>query len=326
MICAVAGVPASTAQETTSGSYVPPTNISEISAQFEADGSSTVGPLTNAIIETFAPVAPGIHISNGVSGSGGGFNRLANGETAVASVSRPIAEEEMALAEENGVNWHRFAVAYDGIAVAVSVDNTFVDSLSTEQLERIWSQDGGVYTWEDVDPAWPAEPIELYGPGTDSGTFDYFNDEILGDDTDPRADYTPSEDDNVLVQGVAGSEYALGYFGFSYYDENQDSLRAVPIDDGSGPVDPTVETIGSSEYSPLSRQLYIYVNAEMLQTSAAVQEFIRYYVAEAGSVAELVGYIPLPDNIETEQRGRVEAAISAELPPNDEDEQEVTRG
>ncbi len=298
--------------------YTAPDNISEIEGTIEADGSSTVGPLTEAVIEEFAAVAPGITVTNGISGSGGGFERFANGEIQISNASRPISDDESALAAENGVGYYVLNVAYDGITVVVSADNDFVESLTVEQLAQIWSADGGVVNWSDVNPEWPEEPIELYGPGADSGTFDYFNEEILGDDVAVRTDYIPSEDDNVLVQGVIGSTNALGYFGFAYYVENQDSLKAVAIDAGNGPVAPSIETIGDGSYAPLSRTLFVYVNAGDLQSDPSLQEFLRFYLANSGPLAEDVGYIALPGESLAEQQEKLEAAISGELAPDSE--------
>jgi phosphate transport system substrate-binding protein len=298
--------------------YTAPDNIDEISGSFEADGSSTVGPLTEAVIEEFAAVASGITVTNSVSGSGGGFERFANGETAISNASREIAEDEVALAAENGVSWYQFDVAYDGITVVVSAENDFIESLTVEQLARLWSADGGVVNWSDLNPDWPAEPVELYGPGADSGTFDYFNEAVLGDDVAPRTDYVPSEDDNVLVQGVLGSPNALGYFGYAFYVANQDSLKAVAIDAGNGPVAPTIETIADGTYAPLSRTLYIYVNGEMLQSDPALQEFVRFYLANSGWLAEDVGFIALPPDDAQAQQDKLEGAISGEVAPDSE--------
>ena len=295
--------------------YVAPDNVGDLSGEFEADGSSTLGPLTEAAIEDFAAIAPKVRITNGISGTGGGFERFARGETTISNASRQIKPAEAELCAANGVDWFRFAMAYDGITVAVSAENDFVDSLTVEDLQRIWSADGGVTTWADVNPDFPAEPIELYGPGTASGTFDYFNEEILGD-LDVRTDYTPSEDDNVLVQGVSGSPYALGYFGFSYYEENMDILKAIAIDNGDGPVSPSMETIADGSYAPLSRTLYIYVNANDLANRPDVAEFVKYYAATANEIAPDVGYIALPIADEQATYDKVVAAIDGSIEPD----------
>lgn len=306
-------------QDATPAPYEAPEDIGELSGSFESDGSSTVGPLTEAVIEEFAGVAPNVAITNGISGSGGGFERFANDEIVISNASREIADDEAALAAQNGVDYYRFDVALDGITVVVSAENDFVESLTVDQLAQLWSADGGVTNWSDLNPDWPEEPVELYGPGSDSGTFDFFNEAILGE-AEVRTDYNPSEDDNVLVQGVLGSPYALGYFGYAYFVENQDSLRAVPIDSGSGPVEPSIETIADGSYDPLSRPLFIYVNAEALQTDPAVQEFVRFYLATSDELAEDVGYIALPGELEIEQQSKAEGAISGEIEPDSQSE------
>jgi phosphate transport system substrate-binding protein len=298
--------------------YEAPDNIGDLSGEFEADGSSTLGPLTEAAIEEFAAVASDVRITNGISGSGGGFERFANGEIAISNASRQIKPEEAELAAQNGIAWYRFDMAYDGITVVVSAENDFVTDLTVEELAAIWAADGGVTNWSDVRPDFPDEPIELYGPGTASGTFDYFNEEILGDGIDVRTDYTPSEDDNVLVQGVGGSPYALGYFGFSYFEENQDTLKAVAIDAGDGPVEPSMDTIADGSYTPLGRTLYIYVSASDLQDRPEVQEFVRFYATTADELAESVGYIPLTDDAEQQTVDKVNGAIDGSIAPDSE--------
>ena len=298
--------------------YEEPENVGDLSGEFEADGSSTLGPLTEAAIEEFAAVAPDVRITNGISGSGSGFERFSNGEIAISNASREIKEEEAAAAEENGIPWYRFDMAYDGITVVVSAENDFVTDLTVEELSKIWAADGGVTNWSDVRPDFPEEAIELYGPGTASGTFDYFNEEILGEDVAVRTDYTPSEDDNVLVQGVSGSPYALGYFGFSYFENNQDSLKAVEIDAGEGPVAPSIDTIADGSYQPLSRTLFIYVNANELQERPEVQEFVKFYAATSDEIAPSVGYIALPDDAEQAVVDKVAGAIDGSVAPDSE--------
>lgn len=304
--------------------YEPPEDLSELSGEFEADGSSTLGPLTEAAIEEFAAIFPDVRITNGISGSGSGFERFVNDEIAISNASRQISDEEAAIAEENGIPWYRFEVAYDGIVVAVSAENDFVTDLTVEELARIWSAEGGVTTWAEVRPGWPDEPVELYGPGTASGTFDYFNEAILGDEGQVRTDYSPSEDDNVLVQGVTGSPYALGYFGYSYYENNQDALKAVAVDGGSGPVEPSIETIADGSYAPLARTLYIYVNSNEIQSRPEIQEFVKFYAATADEIAPSVGYIPLPDDVEQAVYNDVLAAIDGSLAPDSESFGEAT--
>jgi phosphate transport system substrate-binding protein len=297
--------------------YEAPESVGDLSGEFEADGSSTLGPLTEAAIEEFAAVAPDVRITNGISGSGSGFERFVNGEIVISNASREIKAEEAEVAVANDIPWYRFSMAYDGITVVVSAENDFLTDLTVEELRKIWSADGGVTTWADVRPDFPAENIELYGPGTASGTFDYFNEAIL-DEAEVRTDYTPSEDDNVLVQGVLGSPYALGYFGFSYFENNADSLKAVAIDNGDGPVAPSIETIADGSYAPLSRTLYIYVNANELQARPEVQEFVRFYAATADEIAPSVGYIALPDEDEQAVLDHVNGAIDGSVAPDSE--------
>lgn len=308
--------PLASAQDATPVPYEAPANIKDLSGSFDADGSSTLGPLTEAAIEEFAAVAPNVKISNGISGSGGGFERFGKGEISISNASRSIKDSEAATAAAAGISWYKFDVAYDGITVVVSADNDFLDTLTVEQLKKIWSADGGASKWSDVDPSWPTETIELYGPGTASGTFDYFNEEILGKDAKVRTDYTPSEDDNVLVQGVAGSKYALGYFGFSYFEENQDTLKAIAIDNGDGAIAPSIESISDGTYKPVGRTLYIYVNAQDLTSRPEVAEFVKFYVATADEIAPSVGYIPLPAGDEFKQQVKLNGALNGSVVPD----------
>jgi len=298
--------------------YVAPDDIGDLEGSFEADGSSTVAPFTEAVIEEFAAVAPGVSITNGISGTGGGFVRFVEGQTALSNASRPIEDDEAALAEENGIEYYSFRVCFDGLSVLVNTENDWVDSLTVAQLNELWKSDSTIFNWSDLNPDWPEELIELYGPGADSGTFDYFNEVILGDDASPRTDFIPSEDDNVLVQGVAGSVNALGYFGYAYYVENQDILRVVPIDGGNGPVEPTIETIADNSYNPLSRPLFEYVNAEMLQSDPALQEFMRFLLANSGTLSADVGYVAIPDELIQAEQDKLEGAISGEIAPDSE--------
>ncbi|MGC4105971.1 MAG: PstS family phosphate ABC transporter substrate-binding protein [Thermomicrobiales bacterium] len=304
------------AQDATPVPYEAPANIGDLSGSFDADGSSTLGPLTEAAIEEFAAIAPNVRITNGISGTGGGFERFVKGEIAIANASRTIKPAEAEAAAAAGIPWFRFDIAYDGITVVVSSENDFLESLTVEQLAKIWSANGGATKWSDVDASWPEEAIELYGPGTASGTFDYFNEAILGKDVSPRTDYTPSEDDNVLVQGVAGSKYALGYFGFSYYEENQDTLKAIAIDNGDGPIVPSVETIADGTYKPLGRTLFIYVSANALKEDQAVAEFVRFYIAIADELAPSVGYIPLPASDEFDMQVKFNGAMDGSVAPD----------
>ncbi|MCA9832493.1 MAG: PstS family phosphate ABC transporter substrate-binding protein [Thermomicrobiales bacterium] len=303
------------AQDENVVTYEAPENVGDLSGSFESDGSSTLGPLTEAAIEEFAAIAPNVRITNGISGTGGGFERFTKGEIAIANASRPIKDSEAEAAAAAGIAWYQFDVAYDGITVVVSAENDFITDLTVEELANIWASDGGVTTWADVRAEWPAENIELYGPGTASGTFDFFNEAILGE-REVRTDYTPSEDDNVLVQGVAGSANALGYFGFSYYEENQDILKAVAVDNGAGAVAPSVETISDGTYAPLGRTLFIYVSASELQGRAEVAEFVKFYAATADELAPSVGYISLHADDQQSTWDKVVGAIDGSVAPD----------
>ena len=255
------------------------------------DGSSTVFPITEAVAEEFNASYPDVEVPVGVSGTGGGFKKFIAKETDISNASRPIKQEEADAAA--GVEYLEIPVAFDGLSVMVNNENTWVDSLTVEELNKIWGPESTVKTWADVRPGWPAEEIKLYAPGTDSGTFDYFTEEINGEAGAIRQDFIGSEDDNVLVQGIAGDKNALGFFGYAYYEENTDKLKIVPIDGGNGPVIPSFDTIKSGEYAPLSRPLFFYVNTEAL-TREEVKTFVQFYIENAGAMAEEVGYVSLP--------------------------------
>ncbi|MEL0093110.1 MAG: PstS family phosphate ABC transporter substrate-binding protein [Pseudomonadales bacterium] len=273
------------------------------------DGSSTVFPISEAVAEEYLAEAPGVRVTVGVSGTGGGFKKFLNQEIDINAASRPIKESEFDKAVAAGIQFIELPVAFDGISVVVNPENTWVDQLTTDELQRIWQPDSVVTTWKDVRADWPDEKIRLYGPGTDSGTFDYFTGVINGKEQASRADFTASEDDNVLIQGISGDRYALGYFGFAYYLENQDKLRAVAIDGGQGPILPTPITINDGSYAPLSRPIYIYLNAASLD-KPQVADFVRFYLESAGSLAEEVGYITLPEASYAGARARVAARTS----------------
>lgn len=259
----------------------------------EIDGSSTVFPITEAVAEEFMMnVSRAVRVNVGFSGTGGGFKRFCAGETAVSDASRPIKDSERALCAENGVEFIDFTVSYDGISLVVNPDNTWVECLTVDELRRIWEPGSEVGNWSQVRDGFPDERILLYGPGTDSGTFDYFTEAIMGEEDASRSDYTASEDDNVLVQGVAGDAGALGYFGFAYYEENTERLGLLAVDNGAGCVAPSRETIRTNEYAPLSRPMFIYVNTAALQDDH-VEAFVRYYMENAAELVPQVGYVPL---------------------------------
>jgi phosphate transport system substrate-binding protein len=262
----------------------------------EIDGSSTVYPITAAVAEEFQNLNPDVRVNVGISGTGGGFRRFTVGETEISDASRPITSSEAQTAQQNGIEYIEFRVALDGLSVVVNSHNTWVDYMTVQELNMTWRPGSTVAKWSDIRSNWPNEPIHLYGPGTDSGTFDYFTEVIVGKVDASRPDYTASEDDNILVQGVAGDTYALGYFGYAYYAENTDKLKIVPIDSGSGPVTPSDQTINSGQYAPLSRPLFIYVNNESLKR-AEVKAFVKFYMESGEQLVTRVGYTPLPTSV-----------------------------
>ena len=266
----------------------------KLSGEIRVDGSSTVFPITEAVAEEFLAIHPDVRVPVGVSGTGGGFKKFIAKETDISDASRPIKDEEAQSAAEAGVEYIELTVAFDGLSVLVNPENTWVDHLTVEELALIWGPDSTVKTWSDVRAEWPDEEIKFYSPGTDSGTFDYFTEEINGESGAIRADFIGSEDDNVLVQGIAGDKNAIGFFGFAYYEENADILKLVPIDGGNGPVSPTFDTIKNGEYSPLSRPLFIYVSKDSLQNNV-VKTFVEFYIENAAELAAEVGYVALPD-------------------------------
>ncbi len=263
-----------------------------LSGTVRIDGSSTVFPITEAVAEEFQLENRATRVTVGISGTGGGFKKFCSGETDISDASRKIKESELEACRANGIEPIEMAVAIDGLAILVNPQNSFASCMTVDELKRIWQPGSTVKTWKDVRAEWPAQEIKLYGPGTDSGTFDYFTEAIVGEEDASRPDFTASEDDNVLVQGVTGDRYSLGYFGYAYYAENSDRLKVVAVDGGSGCVEPTPETVQSGEYSPLSRPLYIYLKEQSL-VRPEVRAFVRYYLENAGLLVPQVGYVPL---------------------------------
>lgn len=262
------------------------------------DGSSTVFPITEAVAEEFGK--QGAKVIVGIAGTGGGFKRFCRGETDVSNASRPIKQKEIDACREGGVQYIELKVAFDGLAVVVNPQNTWVDFLTVEELKKIWEPDAQnvIMAWNQVRSGFPAQEFQLFGPGTDSGTFDYFTEAINGKSGSSRGDFTASEDDNVLVEGVSSSDGGLGYFGLAYYEENKDKVKVVPIK-GQGAVSavvPSQETVLNGSYAPLSRPLFIYVSQNSLKTKPAVKNFVKYYLENAAVLAEEVGYVPLPQS------------------------------
>ena len=275
-----------------------------LSGEIVIDGSSTVYPVTVAAAEDFRKEHPQVQIPVGISGTGGGFKKFTAGETEVSDASRPIKDSERELAAQNGITFIELAVAYDGLSVLVNPDNDWASCLTTDQIHEIWKPDSEITSWNQVDPSYPNLDIVLYGPDADSGTFDYFTEEINGDTGIIRDDFFPAVDDNVLVQGIAGDRGALGYFGYAYYVANTDKLKLVGVDGGSGCIEPNETTINDGSYSPLSRPLYIYVNISAL-SRPEVKAFVDYYLANAADLAASVGYVGLPQPLYDQMEAKV---------------------
>ncbi len=257
-----------------------------------ADGSSTVGPYVTAAAEGFQQENEGVNVTVGISGTGGGFERFCLGETDLSNASRPIKEEEAAICAEHDVEYLELQVANDALTVVVNTTNDWVSCLTVGELNAIWKPGSKVGNWNQVRDSFPDEALKLFGPGTDSGTFDYFTGEINGEEGASRTDYSASEDDNVIVQGVAGTPGGLGYFGFSYYEENQDTLKAVEIDGGKGCVAPSVESAQAGDYAPLARPLFVYANRSALARQE-VEDFLRYMLEHETAIAGQAQYVPL---------------------------------
>lgn len=268
----------------------------ELSGSIAIDGSSTVFPISEAVAEEFQKKYPNVKVTVGISGTGGGFKKFLNREIDISNASRPIKSSEQELADKNGITYVELPVAFDGLSVLVNPQNDWVDHLTVDELKKIWEPGSTVKRWSDIRPNWPNQEIKLYGPGHDSGTFDYFTEAINGKEGAARSDFMASEDDNVLVTGIAGDKYALGFFGFAYYEENKDKLKLVPIDGGSGPIAPSAETIMDGTYAPLSRPIFIYVRSDVM-ARPEIAQFVRFYMTEAKNLVREVGYIPLTDEL-----------------------------
>jgi phosphate transport system substrate-binding protein len=280
----------------------------QLSGAIKIDGSSTVYPITEAVAEEFRSVQPNINVTVGVSGTGGGFKKFMRAEIDINDASRPIKSSEADACSEIGMDFVELSVAYDGLAVLVHPENDWVDYFTVEELKKIWSPDAqeNIMYWDQVREGWPHEELHLFGPGVASGTYDYFSEVICGKKVGTRGDYTASEDDHVLVQGIANDKNALGFFGLAYYEENKDKLQLVGVNNGQGNVLPTLETVGNGSYAPLSRPIFIYVSS----TAAAkeeVQEFVSFYLESAPSLVSEVGYIPLPSTEYDKQIEKFEA-------------------
>ncbi|MEK3975435.1 MULTISPECIES: PstS family phosphate ABC transporter substrate-binding protein [unclassified Psychrobacillus] len=261
-----------------------------LEGKVSGDGSSTVAPILEAVVEEYSTEQSKVQVTVGVSGTGGGFEKFIAGDTDFSNASRPIKEEEKQKLDEAGVEFTEFQIAYDGLSLVVNKDNDWVDSLTIEELKKMWIEDGTEKKWSDINPEWPDEKIVFYSPGTDSGTYDYF-DEVVLDEADLVKSAQLSEDDNVLVQGVQGDKNAIAFFGYAYYLANQDTLKVVKVEG----IEPTNETIESGEYSPLSRPLFVYAKNSAIKENPAFYDFMKYTIEKAGEMAEAVGYVSLPE-------------------------------
>lgn len=264
------------------------------------DGSSTVYPITEKIVQQFnAENAKDVDVTANFSGTGGGFKKFCAGETDISNASRPILKNEMETCKQNKISYIELPVAFDALTVVVHPQNTWASDITVEELKKIWEPGAQqkITKWNQVRPSWPDRPLVLFGPGTDSGTFDYFTEAIVGQSGASRTDYTASEDDDILVQGVAANPNALGYFGYAYYDANKDKLKPLGIDNGTGSaVTPSLEAVQGNNYRPLARPLFIYVNAVSAQNNPLMNEFIDFYLKKAPDFVSLVGYIPFEED------------------------------
>ena len=265
----------------------------KLTGTIEIDGSSTVFPISQAVAEEFRKEYPSVQVPVGISGTGGGFKRFAVGETVISNASRPMKASEVELAKTNGIEFIELPVAFDGLSIIVNPKNDFAECLTTDELNKIWDAGSKVNNWNQVRDSFPDRRMRLYGPDTDSGTFDYFTESINREEDRSRPDYTASADDNVLVQGIAGDPNALGYFGYAYLKENLDKLKVVGVDSGNGCIKPSEQTINDGSYAPLSRPLLIYVNKKELERPE-VMKFVEFYLDNAAGLAAEVGYVALP--------------------------------
>ncbi|MCI0362977.1 MAG: PstS family phosphate ABC transporter substrate-binding protein [Phycisphaerales bacterium] len=268
-------------------------DLKNLSGSIKIDGSSTVYPITTAVDEAIREAGSRIKVTVGLSGTGGGFKRFVVGETDISNASRPITKDEVEAAKKNSVDFIELPVAYDGLSIVVNKSNDFVDYLTMVDIKKIFGAEAPAKTWSEVRSDWPNAPIKVFSPGTDSGTFDYFKEVVVGKEGKIRSDMQVSEDDNVLVTGVARDKNAIGFFGYAYLMENQDKLKVVPVDAGKGPITPTHQTIESGEYAPFSRPLFIYVNKKSAERPE-VKAFVDFYLANGPKIVEEVRYVKLP--------------------------------
>ncbi|HXE91074.1 MAG TPA: PstS family phosphate ABC transporter substrate-binding protein [Terriglobales bacterium] len=285
----------------------------------KVDGSSTVFPITEAVAEEFQKANPNVKVTVGISGTGGGFKKFCAGETDISDASRPIKPSEVELCRQNGVEYIELPVAYDGLAVVINPKNTWAEFITADELKTMWAPEaqGKITKWSQVRKGWPDKELLLFGAGVDSGTYDYFTEAIVHKEHSSRGDYTSSEDDNVIVQGVANDERALGFFGYAYFEENKDKLKLLPVDDGNkengdGPIAPSVETVRNGTYQPLSRPIFIYISKKALGREE-VANFVKFYLANSEKLVREVGYIPLPARAYTLAQQRADAGVTGSL-------------
>lgn len=281
-------------------------------ASIQIDGSSTVFPITEAVAEEFRSKHPNIEVTVSVSGTGGGFQKFLKRNIDINNASREIEDKEIKIGEKDNLDYAQLTIGYDGLAVVVHPKNDWAEYLTVDELEKIWkpTAQNSITHWSDVRKEWPEKELNLYAPGIASGTYDFFTEVVVGESGKSRGDFTSSEDDNVLVQGVASDPNSLGFFGFAYYKEDQQQLKLLGIDDGAGePVKPSVKTISNGEYTPFTRPLFIYVHREAAQKEA-VQQFVNFYLERAPEIVAQVGYVPLPDSAYQEQKKKFEAFTS----------------
>ncbi|MFI7491396.1 PstS family phosphate ABC transporter substrate-binding protein [Micromonospora echinaurantiaca] len=279
----------------------------KLSGEVKVDGSSTVAPLSEAAATFYKEGGQsGVNVSVATSGTGGGFEKFCKGETDISDASRPIKDEEKKACEAAGIKYKELIVANDALTVVVNKDNTWADCLTVDQLKKIWEPNSKVNNWNQVDPKFPNEPLKLFGAGTDSGTFDYFTDEINGEEGASRTDYTASENDNVTVQGVSGTKGGLGYFGFTYFEENADKLKALKVDGGAGCVEPSLKTAQENTYKPLSRPLFIYVSDAAVK-KPQVADFVTFYIEQIDDIVKEAKYVPLTE----QQKGTLKSEFDS---------------
>ena len=299
-----ATVEPASAPDSVAGSEAPAVEVNrELQGKVRINGSSTVYPISEAAASQFNQRYPNVSVNVGIKGTGGGFELFTKGETDISDASRPIKAAEMERAAENDIRFIELPVAYDGLTIVVHKDNDWVDRLTVEEVKQIFTADGGAKKWSDVRDGWPDETIQIFSPGTDSGTFDYFKEVVAGKTGSMRDDMSTSEDDNVLVTGVSGSPDAIGFFGYAYYDENKEKLRAVPVVNSDGDaVTPSAQTIEDGTYEPFSRPLFIYVNADAIRRPE-VKQFVSFYLDNAPELAAETKYVALPTEVYEHARG-----------------------